>query len=108
MNKPSESFMQEVPRVAEFRSTRVKIKMDRDIPCLTEGEAFIYKWQERMLGSFKRALRTAIALADDKNIERLRVGFPVECEAWEMYKGKVPGWWDGVQAKVKDWETEAP
>ena len=107
MNKKAEISMERVPRVAEFRSTRVKVKMDRDIPYLTKGEAFIYKWQERMLGSFKRALRTAIALADDKNIEKLRLGFPVEVEAWEKYKYE-KGWWDGVLAKVKDWETEAP
>ena len=97
MNKTAESFVHEVPGV--------EVKMDRDIPCLTEGEAFIYKWQFRMLGSFKSALRTAIAYADDKNIEKLRVGFPVEVDAWEKYKGKEKGWWNKVQAKVKDFEA---
>jgi len=90
----AESFMQRVPREG---------KRDRDIPYLTEGEAFIYKWQNWMLGSFNDALMEAIKYANDKDIEKLRLGFPVEVEAWEMFKYK-DGWWDGVKAKAMYFE----
>ena len=38
----------------------------------------VLKWQFRLYGSFFTALFDAIKLADDGNLERLRLGFPVE------------------------------
>ena len=46
----------------------------------------VLKWQWRQYGSFYRALFDAIKLADDTNLEKLRLGFPVEVAgflAWD-------------------------
>ena len=44
----------------------------------TVGEKAVVKWQFRLLGDFRTALFKAIALADDKNLVRLAMGFPDE------------------------------
>lgn len=38
----------------------------------------VLKWQWRLYGDFFTALFDAIKLADDGNLERLRLGFPIE------------------------------
>lgn len=38
----------------------------------------VLKWQWRLYGDFFTALFDAIKLADDQNLERLRLGFPIE------------------------------
>jgi hypothetical protein len=44
----------------------------------SEEAKAVLKWQWRLYGSFFAALFDAIKLADDKNLERLRLGFPIE------------------------------
>ena len=68
-------------------------------PQLTEGEEFIVKWQYHLLGDFKTALVTAIALADRGNLEKLRKGFQDEVEGYLNYSRK-EGWWQAVQEKA--------
>lgn len=75
-------------------------EMDKTIPCLTVGEAFIYKWQYQMLGGFKTALAKAITKADMDNTIRLHKGFPDEVEAYSNFKGD-SSWWKRIEAKVK-------
>lgn len=38
----------------------------------------VLKWQWQLYGDFFTALFAAIARADDGNLERLRLGFPIE------------------------------
>ena len=38
----------------------------------------VVKWQWRLYGDFFTALFDAIKRADDENLERLRLGFPIE------------------------------
>lgn len=66
---------------------------------LDESEKFIFCWQYRMLGGFKEALLRAIMIADDTNLEKLRVGFPEEVEGFINYSQKI-GWWTKVELKV--------
>jgi len=42
---------------------------------LSKQELWIVKWQYRLLGHFNQALAIAITRADEKNIEKLRLGF---------------------------------
>jgi len=79
-----------------------KIKKEKSaiFPDLTEGEAFIYRWQYRMLGDFSTALIIAIQRADDRNLDRLARGFPVEVNAYLKYRN-IEGWWQEVERKGK-------
>lgn len=66
---------------------------------LTKSEEFIVKWQYHLLGHFKTALIEAISLADECNLEKLRLGFPEEVEGFLSYS-QIGGWWQKVQRKV--------
>ncbi len=48
----------------------------------TDGERWIIKWQFRLLGDFETALVGAIARADEGNLYKLRLGFPMQVEAY--------------------------
>ncbi len=66
---------------------------------LTPPERFIWDWLNVKLGGFKMALLSAIREADIQNLEKLRLGFPVEVEGWVDYK-QITGWWEVVQLKA--------
>lgn len=68
---------------------------------LTKGESFIFEWQYRLAGDFKRSLATAFTLADTRNFARLRKGFPEEGEAMHNYLC-TSGWWQDLQKKCKE------
>jgi hypothetical protein len=70
---------------------------------LTKGERFIVDWQYKLAGDFKTALSHAIMTADSINIEKLRMGFPEEVEAYLKFS-REDGWWQKVLKKmgVKD------
>ena len=70
-------------------ATRDKINEILNSDQWTEGEQFIVKWQFnhnlRLLGHFKCALIEAIALADEKNLDRLALGFPTEVSGFRAW-----------------------
>lgn len=66
---------------------------------LSPEELFIYKWQFRILGSFKTALATLISLADGENTRKLAKGFPVEVEGYRLFSCE-DGWWKTVKVKA--------
>ncbi len=51
-------------------------------PDFTEGEHLYMQFQFDMAGDFYRTLWNAIAQADIRNMEKLRVGFPSEVAAY--------------------------
>jgi len=66
---------------------------------LTEEEQFVVKWQYQMLGDFKTALVRAITKADEYNMQRLALGFPVEVQAYKRFTQE-GGWWETVAKKA--------
>mgnify|MGYP001606128136 CR=1 FL=1 len=66
---------------------------------LDEIERALVHWQYRRCGYFKKALWEAIALADDDNLERLRLGFPIEVEGY-IRVTRLPGYWVAVVKKA--------
>jgi hypothetical protein len=67
---------------------------------LTKGEQFIYDWQYGYIGktSFKGYLAKALAVADTRNLAKLKLAFPEEAEAMDNFHHK-KGWWEMVQDK---------
>jgi hypothetical protein len=67
---------------------------------LTKGEQFIYDWQYKRHGStsFKGYLAKALAVADTRNLAKLKLAFPEEAEAMDNFHHK-KGWWEMVQDK---------
>ena len=59
---------------------------------LDEQQRAVIAWQYRTCGDFKRALFIAISAADDDNLQRLRLGFPVEVEGFLKFQ-RTKGWW---------------
>jgi len=77
---------------------------------LDEYEKAAYKWQYKMNGSFFTNLWAAIVKADNHNLGRLALGFPIEVEAYRRYTG-IENWWTNVQKKYQgegNVEREAP
>lgn len=70
---------------------------------LTKGEQFIYDWQYDRLGSasFMGYLAKALAVADNSNLDRLRLAFPDEARAMNLFHSQV-GWWPGVEDTVNE------
>ena len=68
---------------------------------LTAEESFVVNWQFRRfdLQDFASAFLKAALAADDENLDRLALGFPVEVIAIRRYWHEV-GWWDGVLKKA--------
>jgi hypothetical protein len=56
-------------------------------PEIGTAEKWVIKWQYRLLGDFETALAHAIALADERNLQRLNDGFPTQVSgflAWSQ------------------------
>ena len=66
---------------------------------LTPEEDWIAMWQYRYLGHFRKALFDAICAADEKNLDRLSLGFPDEVNGYKKYI-RQEGWWKEVQKKI--------
>ena len=67
---------------------------------LTKGEQFIHDWQYGRLGdtSFKGYLAKAMSVADNSNLAKLRLAFPDEARAMNLFHSQW-GWWSDVQDK---------
>jgi len=65
---------------------------------LTKGEQFVYDWQygRHESTSFKWYLAKAISVADNGNRDRLRLAFPDEVKAMNLFSTQW-GWWGGVE-----------
>ena len=65
---------------------------------LTKGEQFVYDWQygRHESTSFKGYLAKAISVADNGNRDRLRLAFPDEVKAMNLFSTQW-GWWAGVE-----------
>ncbi len=48
----------------------------------TDGEKWIIQWQFRLLGDFETALIDAITRADEGNLMKLALGFPMQVDAY--------------------------
>lgn len=68
---------------------------------LTEVERAAAKWQYDMHGDFYTTLFKAIMQADERNLQRLSAGFPIEVEAYRLYMHEA-GWWVKVEAKLRN------
>ena len=66
---------------------------------LTPEEDIIVQWQYRYLGDFRTALFEAICLADENNLYKLSLGFPIEVEGYKKYSMQ-EGWWQEVLIKI--------
>lgn len=66
---------------------------------LTQGEKSLYNWQFRQHGSFFNHVWLAISVADEYHLERMRLAFPSEVEAYINY-ARVRGWWDELLERV--------
>ena len=67
---------------------------------LTAPEQAVVEWQYRMCGDFKTALWGAITRADDGNLARLRLGFPIEVDGFLLFS-RQPNWWQDVQNRAQ-------
>jgi hypothetical protein len=72
---------------------------------LDEYERAIIKWQYKMHGSFFTHLWDAIWRADEENLRRLELGFPIEVKAYRMYIGEGEKNW--YANAVKKWKGES-
>ena len=52
--------------------------MKINIEGLSPDEAFVVKWQYRLLGDFEAALAICLTRADHKNFNQLVVAFPTQ------------------------------
>ena len=48
----------------------------------TAGEKWVVRWQYSLFGDFNKALANAIIRADERNLIRLRKGFPDEVDGF--------------------------
>jgi len=69
---------------------------------LTKGEQFIFDWQYKRHGStsFKGYLSKALAVADNSNLTKLRLAFPEEARAMNLFHSQT-GWWEMVEDKAR-------
>ena len=51
----------------------------------SHGEKAVIMWQFGLSSHFKKALFDCIVRADDKNLEKLRLGFPAEVHGFWMW-----------------------
>lgn len=54
-------------------------------PDWSPAEKAVVKWQLRLYGHFYTALWQAIARADEKNLEKLALGFPDEVAGYKLW-----------------------
>ena len=97
-NKHYESVDDEIRNTIQYVDESLKILLKED--SLTKGEMFIHEWQYGYIGktSFKGYLAKALAVADTRNLAKLKLAFPEEAEAMDNFHHK-KGWWEIVQDK---------
>ena len=66
---------------------------------LDEGTQSLIKYQYRMIGDFFKCLWEAIYRADEVNLEKLALGFPLHVQALKNFRHK-SGWWTEVRKSV--------
>lgn len=54
-------------------------------PGWTYSEKFVIKWQYQLLGEFETALMGAIKRADEANLYRLEIGFPIQVQGFRQW-----------------------
>jgi hypothetical protein len=62
-----------------------KIREILDSTEFSESDKAVVMWQYQLLGGFYTALWSAIARADEDNLERLSHGFPIEVEGYRSW-----------------------
>ena len=67
---------------------------------LEAEEAAVVEWQCGYCGDFRTALWDAISRADENNLLRLELGFPVEVRGYKKFTREL-GWWQSVVSKVR-------
>jgi len=67
---------------------------------LTLGEIKLIEFQNGMSGSFYNALFIAISKADNENLNKLKLSFPEEVEAYINYIN-TPGYWEDLKQKYE-------
>jgi len=50
-----------------------------------DSDKWVVKWQFRALGEFETSLCEAIKRADEHNLARLRLGFPMQVEGFKRW-----------------------
>ena len=66
---------------------------------LNPTERALVEWQYGLCGDFQKALWEAICRAAEANLEKLRLGFPIEVEGYILYLSS-PGYWKEVCEKA--------
>ena len=68
---------------------------------LSEQEEAVARWQygAGIIGDFEHSLWQTIQLADDRNLYRLRKGFPFHVSGYMRYRFE-SGWWEIVEQKI--------
>jgi len=66
---------------------------------LTQEERVVYEWQYNLDGGFRHTLMDAISKADEENIEKLKLGFPVQVSAYERFTHE-KGWFESIQHRM--------
>jgi hypothetical protein len=64
-----------------------------DASSWSESEKWVIKWQFGLLGDFQKALASAIIRADDSNLAKLEIGFPMQVKGFRE-------WADGNLARL--------
>lgn len=67
----------------------------------SKPEAFVIEWKYNYGGSFTMALAELLAIADNNNLEKLRLAFPDEVEGYVNYT-KVRGWWQDLRNRFEE------
>ena len=63
---------------------------------MNDGEYSLVKWQYHRAGDFTNALFGALMRADQHNLNRFKLAFPEETEAYDRYAHE-PGYWDALK-----------
>ena len=63
---------------------------------LDEYQKAAIDWQYRIYGDFFTSLFGAIKLADETNLDRIALGFPVEVGAYRRFS-REEGWWEEAE-----------
>ncbi len=62
--------------------------------------AAVYRWQYLKQGAFLTALWKTITTADEANLERLALGFPIQVKGYRWFRD-LAGWWDAIEKSVE-------
>lgn len=66
-------------------ATHEDIRGVLESPAFDESDKWVVMWQFRYLGDFETALVAAIARADEGNLDRLALGFPMQVDGYRRW-----------------------